>query len=73
MRNVIAFVLASTLLVACGQRGPLSLPGEQREAVPLSTGGSATPLASPLPQGSAASPESAVTPVDESPRRNRSN
>jgi predicted small lipoprotein YifL len=48
MRTTIAILFASALLTACGQRGPLYLPGEQRAQVPTSAS-AAVPIASPIP------------------------
>jgi hypothetical protein len=60
MRNAFLILVAGGLLAACGQRGPLYLPDEERVeigpvAVPLS---SPIPRASPLPGQNAAPPAS---------------
>jgi predicted small lipoprotein YifL len=67
MRNTLFFIVAAALLAACGQRGPLSLPGEDREDVP--------PVASPIPRASPlpAQGTGATTDEDEAARRNRNN
>jgi predicted small lipoprotein YifL len=67
MRNALAMILVGALLVACGQRGPLYLPGEEREEVdpgaPAATPANApaaAPAASPLPP-------TAPSPTESSP------
>lgn len=65
MRNALAIVLAGALLAACGQRGALYLPGEQREQV-----GTTTPAAAPAP---APSPDGAAADEDDTARPNRVN
>ena len=70
MRNVFAILVAGALLAACGQRGPLYLPGEDRVEV----GPVAVPLSSPLPRATPvpapAAPATAED-EDEAPRANR--
>jgi predicted small lipoprotein YifL len=63
----LTIVLTCGLLSACGQRGPLRLPGEQRQEVPAATNGApATPLASPIPRtASAASTTAPATSAEE--------
>lgn len=79
MRNALAILVAGALLAACGQRGPLYLPGEEREdvvpATPLAPAARAAPVASPLPP-TAPSPAAATgdtTDESETARRNRAN
>jgi hypothetical protein len=65
MRNALLILFAGGLLAACGQRGPLYLPDEERVEV----GPVAVPLSSPIPRASplpapAAGPAGAGT-VDE--------
>ncbi|MEO8313995.1 MAG: lipoprotein [Pseudomonadota bacterium] len=69
MRIFIAILLASALLTACGQRGALYLPGEQREQVPTATP-AAVPMSSPIPATTPA-PATATDAERENARRNR--
>jgi predicted small lipoprotein YifL len=75
LRNALTIVVAGALLVACGQRGPLTLPGEPREDVPPVA--APRPMASPLPRTTPAPAPAADadTTSDESEanRRNRTN
>jgi predicted small lipoprotein YifL len=63
MRNAFAIVLAGAMLAACGQRGALYLPEEQREQVGITTPAAAS---SPTPEADADEREANV-------RRNRGN
>jgi hypothetical protein len=67
MRNALLIAVAGFLLAACGQRGPLYLPDEERVevgpvAVPLS---SPIPRASPLPAQTAGPAAAAAAATDE--------
>jgi predicted small lipoprotein YifL len=63
MRNAFAILLAGALLAACGQRGALYLPDEQREQV-----GTTTPAATSSP-----TPEADADEREANARRNRGN
>jgi predicted small lipoprotein YifL len=63
MRNAFTILLAGALLVACGQRGALYLPDEQREQV-----GTVTPAAASSP-----TPETDADEREANARRNRGN
>jgi predicted small lipoprotein YifL len=63
MRNAFAILLAGALLAACGQRGALYLPEEQRERV-----GTTTPAAASSP-----TPEADADEREANARRNRGN
>lgn len=71
MRKALPLFLAGVLMAACGQRGALYLPGEQREDV-----GAAGPAAAPSPPAAPVAspiPAQATDPESESNRRNRTN
>jgi uncharacterized membrane protein/predicted small lipoprotein YifL len=65
MRNVLAILIAASLLAACGQRGALYLPGEQREKVDPPA-----PAAAPSP---APGPDATTDESESNARRNRTN
>jgi hypothetical protein len=73
MRNALLILVAGALLAACGQRGPLYLPDEER----IEVGPVAVPLSSPLPRTTpvpapAAGPAGAVDEDENAaPRPNR--
>jgi predicted small lipoprotein YifL len=77
MRTALPIVLASALLAACGQRGALYLPDEQRDEVARTA--PAAPVATPItPAAPVASPIPAPDPAsaderESDTRRNRSN
>jgi predicted small lipoprotein YifL len=82
MRSALTIFLAGALLVACGQRGPLYIPGEQRVDVPpvaapapaasAAPATRAAPVASPIPQATPV-PAPATGDDTETTRRNRLN
>lgn len=71
MRKILVLLSAGSLLCACGQKGNLYLPDDNKEEVQPASSPTASPAAAP-----AATPAVTGTPDENDPnsaRRNRSN